>query len=192
MSKKVTQKQLEANQANAKKGGVKTEEGKEVSKYNALKHGILTETVSEYEQSFSKDVMDRLNSQFQPVGVLEKILVDRIAVYYVKLFRGAKAENEYMQSILNPHQSYVKDLMPAPSFSEVIVTNVGYTPIVKQEAVEKLSGTYLRYEIALENRMYKAIHELQRLQAVRNGEKVPPPLAIDVDVSGEKSDGFVS
>ncbi len=192
MNKKISEKQLKANQENGKKGGVKTDEGKETSKYNALKHGILKETVSEYEQSFSKDVMERLNSQFQPVGVLEKILVDRIAVYYVRLFRGAKAENEYMQSVLNPRQVTVNELIPPILFTETIVENEGYTPIVTHEMVDRLSATFLRYEIALENRMYKAIHELQRMQAVRNGDNVPPPLALDVDMTGDKMDGFVS
>ena len=192
MNKKISEKQLKANQENGKKGGVKTNEGKETSKYNALKHGILKETVSEYEQSFSKDVMERLNSQFQPVGVLEKILLDRIAVYYVRLFRGAKAENEYMQSVLNPRQVTVNELIPPIVFTETIVENEGYTPTVTHEMVDRLSTTFLRYEIALENRMYKAIHELQRMQAVRNGDKVPPPLALDVDMTGDKMDGFVS
>ncbi len=192
MNKKISEKQLKANQENGKKGGVKTDEGKETSKYNALKHGILKETVSEYEQSFSKDVMERLNSQFQPVGVLEKILVDRIAVYYVRLFRGAKAENEYMQSVLNPRQVTVNELISPIVFTETIVENEGYTPIVTHEMVDRLSTTFLRYEIALENRMYKAIHELQRMQAVRNGDNVPPPLALDVDMTGDKMDGFVS
>ena len=191
-NKKISEKQLKANQENGKKGGVKTNEGKETSKYNALKHGILKETVSEYEQSFSKDVMERLNSQFQPVGVLEKILVDHIAVYYVRLFRGAKAENEYMQSVLNPRQVTVNELIPPIIFTETIVENEGYTPTVTHEMVDRLSTTFLRYEIALENRMYKAIHELQRMQAVRNGDNVPPPLALDVDMTGDKMDGFVS
>ena len=192
MNKKISKKQLKANQENGRRGGVKTDEGKEVSKYNALKHGILKETVSDYEQSFSKDVMDRLNSQFQPLGVLEKILVDRIAVYYVRLFRGAKAENEYMQSILNPRQISVQDLMPQISFTETTVINEGYTPTINHEVVDRLSTTFLRYEIALENRMYKAIHELQRMQAIRNGDNVPPPLALDVDMTGDKMNGFVS
>lgn len=192
MNKKISEKQLKANQENGKKGGVKTDEGKETSKYNALKHGILKETVSEYEQSFSKDVMERLNSQFQPVGVLEKILVDRIAVYCVRLFRGAKAENEYMQSVLNPRQVTVNELIPPIVFTETIVENEGYTPTVTHEMVDRLSSTFLRYEIALENRMYKAIHELQRMQAVRNGDNVLPPLALDVDMTGDKMDGFVS
>ena len=41
----VSQKQLVANQKNAKLGGVKTEEGKAISKYNALKHGLLSKEV---------------------------------------------------------------------------------------------------------------------------------------------------
>ena len=192
MDKKISEKQLKANQENGKKGGVKTDEGKEVSKYNALKHGILKATVSEYEAEFSNDVMDRLNSQFQPVGVLEKMLVDRIGYFYIRLFRVAKSENEYMQSILNPRKVTVKDIIPQIEFTETIVENEGYVPVLKDTSVEKLTSTYLRYEIALENRMYKAIHELQRLQANRNGEKIPPPLAVDIDMTGDKADGFVS
>ena len=183
-------KQNEANRENGKKGGVKTPEGKAVSKYNALKHGILKEVVSDYEQSFYEDITERLNDQFNPVGVLEKILVDRIGVYYLKLYRVAKAENEYMKSVLNPHKSYVRELMGFET-TETVVENEGYTPVVNMFAVEKLSDTYLRYEITIENRLYKALHELQRIQAVRNGETVPPPVAIDVSVSGDKADGFV-
>jgi hypothetical protein len=38
--------------------------------------------------------------------------------------------------------------------------------------------------------LYKALHELQRLQAARRTEgHVPPPAAIDVDVSGVSGEG---
>jgi hypothetical protein len=48
-------------------------------------------------------------------------------------------------------------------------------------AFSKLS----RYETAMERGLYKALHELQRLQAARRaGGNVLPPAAIDVDVSG--------
>jgi hypothetical protein len=184
-------KQNEANRENGKKGGVKTPEGKAVSKYNALKHGILKEVVSDYEQDFYEDITERLNDQFNPVGVLEKILVDRIGVYYLKLYRVAKAENEYMKSVLNPYKSHINSLLGSMDYEETVVDNEGYSPVVHDYNVEKLSDTYLRYEITIENRLYKALHELQRIQAVRNGEIVPPPVAIDVSVSGDKADGFV-
>ena len=40
-----------------------------------------------------------------------------------------------------------------------------------------------RYEVTLERSLYKALHELQRLQAARDGQAVPLPQAVDVEVS---------
>lgn len=41
-----------------------------------------------------------------------------------------------------------------------------------------------RYESALERALFRALHELQRLQAARSGERPALPAALDVDVSG--------
>jgi len=41
-----------------------------------------------------------------------------------------------------------------------------------------------RYESHLERSLYRALHELQRLQAARSGGRFPIPLAVDLDVSG--------
>jgi hypothetical protein len=52
-------------------------------------------------------------------------------------------------------------------------------------AFSKLS----RYEAAIERSLYKALHELQRLQAARRADgNATPPVAIDVDVSGVSRD----
>ena len=40
-----------------------------------------------------------------------------------------------------------------------------------------------RYEAAIERTLYHALHELQRLQAARTGERVPLPLAVDINIS---------
>lgn len=51
----------------------------------------------------------------------------------------------------------------------------------KANAFAKLS----RYETTIERSLYKALHELQRLQATRGvGGDVSPPVAVDIDVSG--------
>jgi hypothetical protein len=51
----------------------------------------------------------------------------------------------------------------------------------KANAFSKLS----RYETTIERSLYRALHELQRLQAARLSEgDVPPPAAIDVDIHG--------
>ena len=52
-------------------------------------------------------------------------------------------------------------------------------------AFSKLS----RYEAGIERSLYKALHELQRLQGARRVDgTAPSPLAIDVDVSGVSGD----
>jgi len=44
-------------------------------------------------------------------------------------------------------------------------------------------GKFRRYEAHINRTLYKALHELQRLQAARLGRKVFAPLAIDVNIS---------
>ena len=94
----VSEKQLEANKQNALKGGVKTAEGKEIVKYNALKHGLLAKEVvitigegAENPEEFNALLSD-LMQQFRPEGTLEEILVEKIAVSYWRLRRAYKYE----------------------------------------------------------------------------------------------------
>ena len=57
----------------------------------------------------------------------------------------------------------------------------------KANAFSKLS----RYETAMERSLFKALHELQRLQAARGaGGNVSPPVAVDVDLSGVSREGL--
>ncbi|MBV9454363.1 MAG: hypothetical protein JOZ19_09635 [Rubrobacter sp.] len=56
----------------------------------------------------------------------------------------------------------------------------------KANAFSKLS----RYETTIERRLYKALHELQRLQTARSaGTRVPLPAVVDVNVSGISREG---
>ena len=41
-----------------------------------------------------------------------------------------------------------------------------------------------RYEAAIERSLYRAIHELQRIQAARGNGQQPPSIAVDVTVDG--------
>ena len=50
------------------------------------------------------------------------------------------------------------------------------------DALSKLS----RYERSLERGMYRALHELQRLQASRSGQSVLPPAVLDVNVTSNQ------
>jgi len=90
------------------------------------------------------------------------------------LQRAVKAEREFMRSKLEP-----RIVIPFEIGSLDKVVQEGYEPTIQHEDIEKLSGTYLRYQTTIENRLYKAIHELERLQRLRSGENVPSPVAVD-------------
>ncbi len=94
----VSEKQLQANRENAQKGGVKTPEGKAIVKYNALKHGLLAKEVviavgdgAENPEEFNA-LLEDLNAQLSPRGVLEEMLAEKIAVAYWRLRRACKYE----------------------------------------------------------------------------------------------------
>jgi hypothetical protein len=56
---------------------------------------------------------------------------------------------------------------------------------VEKSVPSKLSGC----ETTLERSLYKALRELKRLQAARRADSnAPPPVAIDVNVSGVSID----
>ncbi|MGD0328117.1 MAG: hypothetical protein ABSB00_00160 [Minisyncoccia bacterium] len=177
----ISKKQLEANRENAKLGGVKTDEGKAVSKYNALKHGILSKEVlleGEDEKTLI-EIGKKLRAELEPQTELELVLVDRITANVWRLRRVMQIEREMIEDDR-------KD-----SFSKGGLKTLG-------EAFSYDSANYdtysklIRYEASIERGIYKALHELQRLQAVRNGENVPVPVVVDMDISGEKINGFVS
>ncbi len=154
-------------------GGPQTETGKAVSKFNALTHGILRDTLTEYERDEETGILDELHTELSPRGVLENILLERIATNYIKLHRIAKAEREFVLSVLNPRKvvrrrtDVLGQLEEGLNTYEETVENEGYTPVVSSEAVERLYGIYARYETNLENRLYRAVRELREQRAAK-------------------------
>lgn len=158
-------------------GGVKTPEGKEISKYNALKHGILRQTLTEYEVDLYQDVFQQLEDDYKPDNAIEEMLVERVAVNYVKLFRLQKSETEYLKSVFDPR--IVRLNNDATDLMTTVVAK-GYTPKLPDTAIERLSSTYSRYETTIENRLYRALHELERIRRMKAGEQITAPITADV------------
>jgi len=44
-----------------------------------------------------------------------------------------------------------------------------------------------RYECALENKFYRAVNQLERLQRIRRGEIIPAPTPLDSSVHNERN-----
>lgn len=181
----ISDTKLEASRRNATKStGPKTLEGKEASKMNALRHGLLSERVllpsedAEALETFREGMLRRL----QPEGELECLLADRVVASAWRLRRAAQIEVDILDRSMN-------DITALPELlsQSRIRLDVGFAFLNDARGpgcISKLS----RYESAIERTMYRALHELQRLQAARAGTNVPTPVAVDVTLDG----GFVS
>jgi len=176
----ISEKQLAANRQNCKLGGIKTEAGKEASKMNALKHGLLSkEIVLSMESEIElREIEKQLRSDLRPVGTMELLLVDRVITNTWRLRRLLGVERSTME-----HQRKATDSanMATFSFSEGVSEQQNEwsrtRAMLFNEDIDKL----IRYETSLERSIYRALHELQRMQAARRGEKPPAPLAVDID-----------
>jgi hypothetical protein len=163
-----------ANRENALKStGPKTPDGKATVRLNALRHGLVSEEIlpAEDEEAL-RELTEGLRAELQPVGELEGLLVDRITSLLWRLRRLARVEaGVFLQ------ESYgdVRDSDASTLGLAFIRDGNG------ANAFSKLS----RYETTMERGLYKALHELQRLQANRVAAgSIPLPLAVDVDISG--------
>jgi hypothetical protein len=74
-------------------------------------------------------------------------------------------------------QRQVKDLRQRVKAKQDRLTRERILP--DGDTLQKVS----RYEAHLSRQLYQALHELQRLQAARAGQPVPPPAALDVTVN---------
>lgn len=170
----VSEKQLEANRQNAKLGGVKTEEGKAVSRFNAIKHGILSKEVllEGEDEATLIEVGKKLRLELDPQTELELILVDRITANVWRLRRVMQIEREMMIDDKDTDIGFMSEKTLGRAISGDFANYDTY-------------GKLIRYETSIERGIYKALHELQRLQAARLGQNPPIPVAVDVDFTKE-------
>lgn len=176
----VSQKQLEANRRNALMStGPKTPEGKAAVSRNALKHGLLSKEVvlddesGEAFEEFHKELLADLAAE----GALECELADRIAAQMWRLRRARRIELEMMEA------DHGEGLLYGPKHSDAYTT---LGRVVAQDMAHRNTyGKFCRYEAHMERGLYRALHELQRLQAARKGEPVSAPAALDVTLNGD-------
>jgi hypothetical protein len=208
--KRVTEKQLAANRRNAQKStGPRTPEGKAVSRYNALKHGIFARAVippalAPYESRADfDDLLAAFEAQFSPANRLEALLVQQIAVITWRLARLYRAEagdiasgrdRAVRQRALNKIEEERgvsaalaaigehRDVDPEPHHPDDPWPTHGEDVDCARYSLPGLEKAlrYARYETTLQNRLDHALSRLERLQRRREGDAVVSPLVIDV------------
>jgi len=149
-----TEKQIAANRANGLKGGVKTPEGKAISRMNARKHGIFAVALTEHDAEGLRGLLDELIEHSKPVGIVEQLLVDKLAVTYMRMQRCAQAETI--------HYKYRWNMFPAQfgkfGYDETLVT-IGL------------------YDARLTNQFLRLLHELEWRQKARTAPGSEPQIS---------------
>ena len=164
---------LQANRRNALMStGPRTAEGKAIVSRNAIRHGLLSRHVllPDDDPAELDALQDRLYGQLQPVGDLEELLVDQIVASAWRLRRCMIVELGVFAEKRSREYPAPTDVSPGVAFSYGGNGRDVFTRLC-------------RYERAIEASLYRALHELQRLQADRAGDAVPLPAVADVDVT---------
>jgi hypothetical protein len=160
---------------NENKGGPQTPEGKEISKMNALKHGLLSKEVllKEDDPELFEELANGISEVLLPVGKMEEILVDRIISSTWRLRRAIQVERGTMQWF----KEYDDMFSDFGGGGDKELKKI--KEMIDNGAIERT----IRYENSIERSLFKALHELERLQARRNGKNVPLPIPVDVETS---------
>lgn len=159
------------------------------TRFNAVKHGLLAEGITELDnpETFT-EFCAKITAELQPVGEIETFLARRIALGMVRLNRAALLEAEFITGELNPPITEKSgsdiDRLIADINGQAVVVDPGLRARISSEAADVLANILARYETALENRLCRCLNQLERLQRLRKGEKIPAPASVDIAVHG--------
>jgi hypothetical protein len=81
----------------------------------------------------------------------------------------------------------LEELYPRPA-----QIDPGLPASMNSATVGALVATYVRYESSIENKLYRAMNQLERLQRAQQGEQLSAPVAVDVGVHVDQSNSDVN
>jgi hypothetical protein len=142
-------------------GGPRTPKGKTRTKLNALKHGLYSKEVlmkGDSRADFNY-LLDELQNDRQPVGILEEILVEKLAVVLWLYRRFLIKQRRQFENVGNDIFG-----VPAPDWMQMQLL-------------------LLKYATSLDRELERILKQLERLRLTRLGQPVPP--SIDVNINNE-------
>ena len=142
-----------------------------VEKENELTEAAILQNVSFHGKPYELTVdLQNLRTQLQsnPEGLAADALRDRQKAAALKFIDRELNSISWNLDVCVEHEENEEEARQASAM------------LPPPEVLEKL----MRYETKLERQLYRAMNQLERLQRLRKGEQVPPPLTMDV---GERS-----
>jgi len=179
-------RQVAANRENGLKGGVKTEEGKAVSRLNARrsalssrpmgKHSIFVTALTEEDSEEVRGYEDELIATLRPAGRVEEMLVEKVALTWLRMQRCARAEAEYHgQTWGDPDKvpSEYRGWDCSRKRRRYEATGMCFN----EQAFERMVKLIDLYDTRLTNQFLKLLHEIERMQLLRKGKDALPDMA---------------
>jgi hypothetical protein len=122
-----------------------------------------------------RSIMLDLTREKDPQGPLETFLVESAAL-----------DTE----VLHPPVRGPSVLESLDRMDDGTLVDPGLPATMRYEGVQRLVSTFQRYETAIDLKLFRTLHELERTQRMRVGEKLPAPVAVDITlgVNGSKAD----
>ena len=162
-------KKVVANRINGQKshGPINTSS----TRRNATRHGLLAIGITELddEEGYYATLKD-LTSEKKPVGVVERFLVQSLALDIVRWQGARRLQAEYVTGILHPAR-YEKNPMDDLDLAfNGPVIDPGVPAAISVASVQCLVGTFQRYESFSPIGWSRTLHELERLSADAPGQ----------------------
>ena len=194
----VSLRKVESNRRNSQKStGPKTTTGKKRVSRNAVRHGFFSKFLliqhrdGKESQNEYDDFYTGIRKHYQPVGWLEELWVEKIAVWSWRLRRLIRCESGQIARALAGHsyelqQSRAEDLAEpesVPSSNPEMDAMTDHLFLPEKEELDKL----LRYEAMINRHLNHAIAELERVQARR---KEGSPLANIGDIAKQSQEAL--
>jgi hypothetical protein len=163
-----------------KSTGPKTAAGKTTVARNAVKNGFFSKSllIQHRDGRESQDEYDAFyadaHKHYQPLGWLEELWVEKIAVWSWRLRRLISCESGQIARALAGNSYKLQKLKAdnlaepesAPSSNPEMEALTDHLFLPEKEELDKL----LRYEAMISRQLNHAIAELERIQARRKGE----------------------
>ena len=117
-----------------------------------------------------------LSSSLNPVGPLEEEMVGRLAQLWWRLRRVGRAEREGLKSALERELRRCQLDQVANPVHLAFVLTMAAGDVLHSERL-------LRHEAQLERGFLRMLHELERVQAQRQGQVTMPPVVVDLHLT---------
>jgi hypothetical protein len=178
----VSEKQLAANRANAKKStGPTTAAGKTRSAQNSLKHGFAASTFAVVRLEDLEEIAhlkSDLMNVYRPVNSQEVFALERMALAQQSIFRAARLESglftNCMNETMDSHNSVFSPMsQELVGDGDISITRAqnrnyclsdGFSNQVRKSNVWPL---FLRYQAQAERQYRRALEDFERLKALR-------------------------